>query len=106
MPKFLVQGTYTAEGVKGLMKEGGSARRASVKAAVENLGGSVDSFYFKYGTDDVLVICDLPDAVSGLALSLVVNASGAVRIAVTPLLSPEDVDAASKKSVSYRPAGA
>ena len=104
--KFLIQGSYTAEGAKGLIKEGGTSRRAAIEKSLEGLGGKLESFYFTYGTNDVNVICDIPDAVSGLALSLAVNSSGAVRISTTPLLSVEEVDAACKKAVTYRPAGA
>jgi uncharacterized protein with GYD domain len=106
MAKFLIQGSYTTEGAKGLIKEGGSGRRAAVQKALEGLGGKLDSFYYTFGANDVIVICDVPDTISGLALSLAVNAAGGVRIATTPLLSVEDVDAACKKAVSYRPAGA
>lgn len=106
MAKFLIQGAYTTDGVKGLLKEGGSGRKAAVQKALDGLGGKLESIYFTFGSDDVIVICDLPDTVTGLALSLVVNASGAVRVSTTPLISVEDVDAASKKVVNYRPAGA
>jgi uncharacterized protein with GYD domain len=106
MAKYLIRGSYTAEGAKGLIKEGGSGRKAAVQKALEGLGGKIESFYFTFGADDVVVICDIPDAISGLALSLAVNASGAVKISTSPLFSVDDVDAASKKAVSYRPAGA
>lgn len=105
MAKFLIKGSYTAEGTKGLIKEGGTGRRAAVQKALESLGGKLDSMYFAYGADDVIVICDIPDPISGLALSLAANAAGAVRISTTPLISVEDVDAACKKTVNYRPAG-
>ena len=106
MAKFLIQGSYTAEGAKGLIKEGGTGRRAAIQKALDGLGGKVDAFYYAFGANDVVLICDIPDAINGLALSLAVNASGAVRVSTTPLLSVEDVDAACKKAVSYRPAGA
>jgi uncharacterized protein with GYD domain len=105
MAKFLIQGSYTAEGAKGLINEGGSGRKAAVQKAVEALGGKLDSMYYMFGANDVIVICDMPDTITGLALSLAVNASGAVRISTTPLVSVEDVDAACQKTVSYRPAG-
>ena len=105
MAKFLIQGSYTAEGTKGLIKEGGTARRTAVQKALESVGGTLDCFYYAFGASDIAVICDVPDATSGLALSLAVNASGAVRITTTPLLSVEEVDGACKKAVSYRPAG-
>ena len=106
MPKYLIRGSYTAEGAKGLIKEGGTGRKAAVQKALEGLGGKIESIYFSFGVDDVVVICDIPDAISGLALSLAVNASGAVTISTAPLFSVEDIDAASRKAVSYRPAGA
>jgi len=106
MAKFLIQGTYTSEGAKGLIKEGGTARKVAVQKALEGIGGTIESIYYTFGAADVVVICDMPDTISGLALSLAVNASGAVRISTTPILSVEEVDAACKKAVSYRPAGA
>jgi uncharacterized protein with GYD domain len=106
MAKFLLHGTYTAEGAKGLIKEGGSARRAAVQKAVDGLGGKLECMYYSFGAADVVLIVEMPDTISGLAVSLAVNASGAVRLSTTPILSVEEVDAACKKTVSYRAAGA
>ena len=105
MPKFMVKASYNAEGARGLVKEGGSGRRAAVQKLIEGMGGKMEGFYFAYGADDAIVIVDLPDAASGLAVSLAVNASGAVRVSTVPLISPEEMDAAAKKSVAYRPPG-
>lgn len=106
MPKYLIKASYTAEGAKGLMKAGGTARRAAVQKMIEGLGGKLETFYFAYGADDVFAICDLPDAVSGIAASLVINASGAVHSSTTPLITPDEVDAACKKLPEYRAPGA
>ena len=105
MAKYMVKGSYTSEGAKGLLKEGGSGRRAAVEKAISGMGGKVEAFYYALGDDDVYVIVDAPDMSSLLALSMAVNASGAVRITTTPLVSVEDIDAAAKKSVGYRPPG-
>ena len=105
MAKFLIRGSYTADGTKGLVKEGGSGRKAAVEKALDGLGGKLESMYYTFGADDVVLIIDMPDATSALALSLAVNASGAVRVSATPRLSVEEVDAACKKTVGYRPAG-
>ena len=104
--KFMIQASYTAEGARGLLKDGGSARRAVVQKMVEGAGGTLESFYYAYGDHDVVAISDMPDAASALALSLAVNASGAVRLSTTPLITPEEIDAASKKSMTYRAPGA
>jgi uncharacterized protein with GYD domain len=106
MPKFMIKASYTVEGVRGLLKEGGTARRAAVQKIIESIGGKVEAFYFAYGEADAYVIAELPDAASGLAVSLAVNASGAVRLTTIPLITPEEIDAASKKSVAYRAPGA
>ena len=106
MPKFMIKASYTADGAKGLLKEGGTGRRAAVSKLIEGMGGKVEAFYYAYGDDDAYIICDLPDATSGLAVSLAVNASGAVRLSTIPLITPEEIDAASKKSVAYRAPGA
>jgi uncharacterized protein with GYD domain len=106
MPKFMVKASYSAEGTKGLIKEGGSGRRAAVQKLIESMGGKVEAFYFAYGQDDAIVIVDLPDAAAGLAVSLAANASGALRLSTVPLITVEEMDAASKKSVAYRPPGA
>ena len=105
MPKFLIKASYNSDGVRGLIKEGGSRRRAAVQKIIEGMGGKLEAFYYAYGADDAVIIVDLPDAAAGLAISLTVNASGAVRLATTPLITPEEIDAASKKTVEYKAPG-
>src|SRR5712671_1132359 len=106
MAKYLITADYKSKGTEGVIKEGGSGRRAAVKHAIEALGGKLEAFYFAYGHVDAYVICDLPDANAGIALSLAVNASGAVVVNTVPLIMPEDVDAAARKVVNYRAPGA
>lgn len=106
MAKFLITGSYTAEGAKGLIRDGASGRKAVVEKALGGLGGKIESFYYAFGSNDVFVIVDVPDATTAVALSLTVNATGGVRLSTTPLLTIEEIDAACKKSVSYRAPGA
>jgi uncharacterized protein with GYD domain len=105
MPKFLIKASYSPDGVRGLLKEGGSKRRAAVQKIVEGMGGKLEAFYYAYGEDDAVIIVDLPDAGAGLAISLTVNATGAVRLSTTPLIAPEEIDAASRKTVDYKAPG-
>ena len=105
MPKYLVQANYVGAGVTGLLKDGGSARRAAVEKAFASVGGKVDAFYFAFGETDVFVLGDLPDNASAAALSLTVSASGAAASKITVLLSAEELDAAAKKTPSYRAPG-
>jgi len=105
MPKYLVTASYTPEGTRGLLVEGGSGRKSAVEKAVKDLGGSVDTMYYAFGDTDVILIVDLPDAVSGLALSLATNASGTVNVKTTPLITVEEVDKACHRTVAYRAPG-
>jgi len=105
MPKYLYRASYTTEGLKGLLKEGAAKRREVVEQLTKSLGGTVEAFYFAFGDDDVYVISDVPDNVTTAAVSLTVNASGAVKVKTTVLLTPEEVDQAAKMTVNYRPPG-
>ena len=105
MPKYLIEATYTGEGVKGLLAEGGTKRRDAAAKAIKGAGGKVEAFYFAFGKSDAIVIVDLPDNVSAAAASLAINASGVVATSTTVLLTPSELDEAAKKSVPYRAPG-
>ena len=105
MPKYLVRVSYTSDGVKGLMKDKASGRRAAVAKLVESDGGKLEAFYYAFGADDVISIVDLPNNTAAAAFSLAVNAAGLAKLSVTPLLTVEEMDAALSKSVTYRPPG-
>ena len=106
MPTYLWRASYTTDGVKGLMKDGGTKRRASVQQMIEQAGGKLQAFYFALGEADVFSIAEFPDAATAVAVSAAVNASGVVHLSSTLLVSPEEVDAAMKKTIAYRPPGA
>jgi uncharacterized protein with GYD domain len=105
MPKYLIQASYTAEGVKALLKDGGSKRRAAAETAIKGLGGKLESFHFAFGDTDVFAIAEVPDNISAAAVSLAVSASGSVQARTTVLLTPEEMDQATKKTINYRPPG-
>jgi uncharacterized protein with GYD domain len=89
MPKYLFEASYTLEGAKGLIKDGGTKRRAAIEAVAKGLGGRLEAFYFAYGKTDAFVLVDLPDSVSATAVALTVGASGSVRLKTTVLITPE-----------------
>lgn len=105
MAKFLTQFSYTEEGVKGLIKEGGSKRREAVEQLVESLGGKLVAYYFAFGEYDGFAIVEGVDNVDVLAAALIVSASGAVKTKTTVLIDPEEIDQATKRTASYRPPG-
>jgi len=106
MPKYLIQARYTTAGIKGLVSDSASGRRADVQAAVKAVGGTVEAFYYAFGPDDAVVILDLPGNVQAAALSLFVSASGGVKVQTTPLLTVEEIDEALEVKMSYRAPGA
>jgi uncharacterized protein with GYD domain len=105
MPKYLIQASYSPEGIRGLVKDSASGRRADVQSAVKTVGGKVEAFYYAFGADDVIMIVDLPDNVAAAAVALTSSGSGAVRVRTTPLLTVEDVDRALEVHVQYRAPG-
>ena len=105
MAKYLIKGSYTAEGAKGLLKDGGTKRLEAVRAAMKSVGGSVEAAYFAMGDEDVYIIVDAPDHASVGALAVAANASGGVRVSTTVLMTAAEVDAMVKKVVSYTPPG-
>ena len=105
MAKYMFQGSYIGEGLKGLACEGGSPRIEAAKKLFASLGGTLECFYFAFGAEDLVVICDLPDNVSALAFSLAINNSGMAKGRVTVLATAAEVDAAVKMSPNYRAPG-
>jgi uncharacterized protein with GYD domain len=105
MAKFLIQATYTAEGLQGLIRDKASGRRAAVARALESLGGQVEAFYYALGDYDAVVIAEVPDHVTAAAIGITVSSSGVVRTKTTPLLSVEETDRALQKTIEYRPPG-
>ena len=106
MPKFLIEASYTLDGVRGVQSEGGNSRRDAIAKVAESVGGRLESFYFAFGDRDAYVIVDLPDNESAAAVALTANAAGGATVRTVPLLTPDQVDAAAKRSVDYRPPGA
>jgi uncharacterized protein with GYD domain len=103
MPKYLVEATYSAEGLKGLQRDKASGRKQAVTQAVESLGGKLEGYYCALGERDVIVIVDMPDLISGTALAVSASATGLVRTKTTALLTVEEADRALAKVIEYRP---
>jgi uncharacterized protein with GYD domain len=105
MPKYLIHSSYTAQGARGLLKSGGTARRRAVEELLTPLGGKLEAFYFTFGDEDAILIVDLPDQVAASAIGLAVSASGSMRTRSTVLISPEEIDEAIKRPVKFHPPG-
>jgi len=102
MAKYLVEANYTQEGLKGVIKEGGSGRVEAINKVIQSVGGKVESVYFAFGDTDVYITVDMPDNVTAAGLSLIVSAAGGAKTKVTVLLTPAEIDAAVKLHPNYR----
>ncbi len=97
MPRYLFRGTYTVEGTRDLIKGGGGThRRTMAQEVLRTLGGELESLYFALGDDDFFLIVQLPQNVSAATVSLAINATGAINLKTTALLTPEEIDQAVK----------
>ncbi len=105
MPKYLIHGSYTLEGIQGVLKEGGSSRVAAVEAAFKPIGGRVEAFYFTFGAYDAFCIADFPDNVTAAAVAMGIAATGTARTTTTVLLTPQEIDRVVKVKIPYRAAG-
>ena len=106
MPKYLLKVNYNVNGVKGVMKEGGSGRREAATQLIESVGGKLESFYFAWGDVDVYAVADMPDASAAAAAALAVSAGGGATCSTVVLIEAEEIDKAAQKSTDYRPPGA
>ena len=105
MAKYLFEVNYTLDGVKGVKAKGGSARRAAAEAAAKSAGGAIDEYYFAFGSTDVFVIADFPDNTSAAALALAVTSGGGATVRTVVLLTADQIDDATRRSIDYTPPG-
>jgi len=105
MAKYLFHGSYSPEGFRGLMQEGGSSRIEAARDTLGSMGGSLEAFYFSFGEEDFYIIVDLPDNVTATAVTMAGNISGTFKIHGIPLLSAEELDAVAARHVDFRPPG-
>jgi len=105
MSRYLCHATYTAEGMKGLLAEGGTRRKEAVEKLMASVGGKLEAFYYALGDTDLYCLVSFPDNASAAAISLVVGAAGGATARFTVLLTPEEIDAAVKKNPNYRAPG-
>jgi uncharacterized protein with GYD domain len=105
MSRYLFRGSYTAKGLQGLLRDGGSERREQIETLFHSLGGNLEAVYFALGEDDVYAIANLPDNVSAAAASLAANSTGAFQCKTVVLMTPEEIDEATTRNINYRPPG-
>ena len=106
MAKYMYRTKYTQSGLQGLLREGGTGRRAALTQTIEGMGGTLEGFYYAVGDDDLILIAEIADEATAMAIALNIAAAGALAVSTTVLVSPETIDEAVNKSVPYRLPGA
>ena len=102
MAKFLIHASYSPDGLKGLVKDKASGRRAAISKMMESHGGTLEAIYYTFGEHDVILIADIPDNVTAAAISIAVSSSGLAHTTTTPLLTIDETDKALAKTVKYQ----
>lgn len=105
MPKYLIEASYTAEGLKGLARDKASGRKTTLIDALTSIGGKLEAMYFALGDADVYLICDCPDQSSAAALSFAASSTGLVRTKTIPLMTVEETDRALDLKTNYHAPG-
>ncbi|WP_432833105.1 GYD domain-containing protein [Dactylosporangium sp. CA-092794] len=105
MSRYLIEATYTLDGLRGLLAEGGSGRVDAVRKMAESVGGHLESFDFSFGEQDTHVICELPDNRAAAAVAFTIGTSGGATTRTVPLMTPAEVDQAVRQKVDYRAPG-
>jgi len=100
MASYLVQASYTSEAMASLIRNPQN-RSEVVGKAVQNLGGKIVGTWLCFGDYDIILVLEMPDAVSAAAIALAAAAGGSLKsIKTTPLLTIEEGLAAAKKAAS------
>ena len=107
MPKYLVKASYSPDGTRGVISGGGgTARVEAIRELLESVGGSVESFYFAFGSSDAYATVDAPDNAALAAVTMTIGAAGAVSaIETVVLLTADEIDEAARRTPHYRPPG-
>ena len=106
MSKYMIKASYSPEGMKGVMAKGGSARVDAIKKLASGVGGSLESCYFAFGSDDLYAIVDAPSHEAMAAIAGTVTSTGVLSSYQTVvLLTADEIDAAAGLPVDYTPPG-
>ncbi len=108
MPLYLSRFSYTPETWARLIANP-EDRRQAAQSYIESVGGTLQGFWYAFGTYDGYTLWEAPDNVSMAAVALAIGGGGALSsIETTVLLTvDETIDALRKADqVRYRAPGA
>ncbi len=105
MSYYMYQASYT-DSAWAAKVSNPQNRLDTVRPAVENLGGKLETAFYCFGEYDIIFICTFPDNISARAISMAAFSGGMLTgVKVTPLLTIEEaitgMKMASKGSISH-----
>lgn len=77
MPRYIVSGNYTADGIKGMIASPGD-RESIARSIVEAAGGKLETYYMVTGDADFSIKVSIDNAEDLMAGLMVAAANGAV----------------------------
>ncbi|MBM3522149.1 MAG: GYD domain-containing protein [Alphaproteobacteria bacterium] len=98
MALYLIQASYTPSAIAAMIKNP-QDRAAAIRPLIEKAGGKLHGLWFTLGESDVIVIAEVPDNTSAVAIAMAVGGSGAMSsYRTTPLMTSADAVEAMKKA--------
>lgn len=107
MPEYLIQESYTHQGLSGLVSSP-EDRSGVIKDLVESVGGQIITFDYCVGGYDFVSVFEFPDNTTAASLVMAVASAGSITNAKTTVLIPiADGFAAVQKAreMTYRAPG-
>lgn len=109
MPLFITYASYSHSGAKGMIDKP-SDRSQVIKGLIEKAGGKFVALYFTTGSNDVVLVSELPDGSDAVALGMVVAASGSLsKVETVRAWTPTEfkgiAEKAHKVASAYTPPG-
>ena len=105
MARYLIKAQFTSEAMASMIKNP-TDREEAIRPMFEAMGCTLEQYYFAVGENNVYVLAEIPDNISGEALTMAVLASGAIASTkTTVLLTAQEAIEAMKKAggIVYRP---
>ncbi len=109
MPTFITFASYSHSGIKGFVDKP-SDRSDVIKGLIEKAGGKLIALYMTTGSNDVVLIFDVPDGSDAVAVGMAAAASGSLSKIETVRAWPSSefkgiAEKAAKVASAYKPPG-
>ena len=88
MAKYLMFGKYTPEALRGAS----AARTTQAREAIQTFGGNVESIYALLGSQDLILLVDLPSTEQAMRASIALTRLTGIGFSTMPAVEVDDFD--------------